>query len=727
MSPKLSNSLAALLATAVFAVCIVAQPASATIYYAATNGLSSNSGLSWSVPRTFQSALTGAKAGDQVWVKAGTYTAAYTATDGVAVYGSFAGTETSVSQRNISANPTILDGGGMITPYSIPSAAKATNTFDGFTVQHGYATAMAGGLIDAAADTLQVANCDFASNKGFQGGAVYAYNDTSSYTNCSFNSNNADTGGALYVNIVSMTTCTFSSNNTNYNSYGAAAGAIFALRDVRMTKCNCSNNVAPSAPQHRGSGGVLFDYSGQVTVSDCTFSGNSPDSLALYTTGTSVSAPSEVKDCLFVGSGTGTSDSDAIHLATQGFRYDSYIVIANDTFADFSTCITIGDPGIAIDGTVSLANSIFSDNYGSVETNDTPTPTFSSSHNDNYDNVGFNYMGVSTSASDLTVDPDFVDAATGNYQLNAGSPLINAGNDNYVSLGDTDLLGDPRIEGSYVDIGCYEFVPGTPSKHRFDFNLDGLDDLLFQNSNGQTLVWDMNGQAIKTTGATFTTVAPPWDTAAVADINADGHPDLLWWNSLTGQCLFWEMTGTLGTTVLQYEPSFASISDTHWHPVSMADLDGNGHPDILWENFSTGQLLIWYMNGNTIKKYGSAFATLPANWIIAGTADFNLDGHPDLLLENTKTGQVLVWYLTGALGTTILSYGATFATVSDTNFSVVSTGDMNGDGHPDLTWHDKSTGATEVWLMGGSLGTTVTSYGGNIGSVPTTWSIVGVH
>ncbi len=294
---------------------------------------------------------------------------------------------------------------------------------------------------------------------------------------------------------------------------------------------------------------------------------------------------------------------------------------------------------------------------------------------------------------------------------------------------DASFYGTTKVgTGTSTGGTVFRLAAGTTTAaHRFDFNGDGDDDLLFQNSNGQTLVWDMNGQAIKTTGATFTTVAPPWHTAAVADINADGHPDLLWWNSSTGQCLFWEMTGTLGTTVLQYEPSFASISDTHWHPVSMADFDGDGHPDILWENFSTGQLLIWYMNGNTIKKYGSAFATLPANWIIAGTADFNLDGHPDLLLENTKTGQVLVWYLTGALGTTILTYGSTFATVSDTNFSVVSTGDMNGDGHPDLTWHDKSTGATEVWLMGGSLGTTVSSYGGNIGSVPTTWSIVGVH
>ncbi len=287
-------------------------------------------------------------------------------------------------------------------------------------------------------------------------------------------------------------------------------------------------------------------------------------------------------------------------------------------------------------------------------------------------------------------------------------------------------LGTPKGTALYSDLVAYG--PKLDLSHRFDFNGNGIDDLLFQNSNGQTLVWYMDDTAlVQKFGTVFTTVSPPWHIQAVADINSDGHPDLLWWNSSTGECLFWEMTGTLGTTVLQYESSFASISDTSWHPVSMADFDGDSHPDILWENFSTGQLLLWYMNGNTIKKYGSAFTTLPANWIVAGTADFNQDGHPDLLLENTKTGQVLVWYLTGALGTTVLTYGSTFATVSDTNWSVVSTGEFLEDGHPDLTWHNKTTGATDVWLMGGSLGTTVTSYDGNIGSVPTTWSIVGVH
>ncbi len=262
--------------------------------------------------------------------------------------------------------------------------------------------------------------------------------------------------------------------------------------------------------------------------------------------------------------------------------------------------------------------------------------------------------------------------------------------------------------------------------NRFDFNDDGYDDLLFQNSIGQTLVWDMVGQA-PTYGHTFATLAPPWHTAAVADINADSQPDLLWWNSSTGQCLFWEMGGQLGTDLLLALPTFATVADTDWHPVSMADFDNDGSPDILWENFSTGQLLVWYMNGGEVKKYGSPFITLPAHWIVAGTADFNQDGHPDILLENNKTGQLLVWYFTGASGTTLLSYGATFKTIADTTWKVVSTGDLNADGHPDITWYNDRSGQVLIWLMGGPTGTEVNYYGTSFATVPTSWNIVGVH
>jgi hypothetical protein len=83
-------------------------------------------GRSWATAKKdVQNAINLALAGDQVWVRAGTYKPTqappncwgcgvrdYTffVKDGVKLYGGFAGTETSLTQRNMAANTTTLSG-----------------------------------------------------------------------------------------------------------------------------------------------------------------------------------------------------------------------------------------------------------------------------------------------------------------------------------------------------------------------------------------------------------------------------------------------------------------------------------------------------------------------------------------------------------------------------------------------------------------------------------------
>lgn len=266
---------------------------------------------------------------------------------------------------------------------------------------------------------------------------------------------------------------------------------------------------------------------------------------------------------------------------------------------------------------------------------------------------------------------------------------------------------------------------------RFDFDGDSRSDLVWHNTaTGQALVWDMNDQAVNTYGAPFATVSDThWTIAGVADVNGDGRADLLWQNTQTGQVLFWLMGGAGGTQVLSYGSPFATVSDTHWRVAGMADMDGDGHPDLLWENTQTGQLLVWYMNGSTVVSYGNPFAAVSdTHWQVAGIADFDSDGHPDLLWENSATGDVLVWNLGGASGTSVLNSGSPFATVSDTAWHIVGTSDSNRDDHPDLVWQNTQTGQTLRWLLGGASGTQVMDYGSPFATVSDThWQVVGVH
>jgi len=62
-------------------------------------------------------------------------------------------------------------------------------------------------------------------------------------------------------------------------------------------------------------------------------------------------------------------------------------------------------------------------------------------------------------AGNITNDPLFVNAATGDFHLLEGSPCINAGTNLPWMAGATDLDGTPRVIDGRVDMGCYEYVP----------------------------------------------------------------------------------------------------------------------------------------------------------------------------------------------------------------------------------------------------------------------------
>ncbi len=289
-------------------------------------------------------------------------------------------------------------------------------------------------------------------------------------------------------------------------------------------------------------------------------------------------------------------------------------------------------------------------------------------------------------------------------------------------------------QGSAVMFSNYVRVLSISRAARFDFNSDGHADLLWHNtSTGQMLVWDMNDQSILNGGTPANTVTDThWNIAAVADVNHDGKPDLLWENSQTGQLTIWLMGGASGTAVAAYGPVLATVTDTHWHVVSMADFNSDGYPDMLWENSATGQLVVWYLggtNGMSVTTYGQVFATVAdTHWSVAGTADFNGDRHPDLLWRNSQSGQVLVWNMTGTNGTTVSAYGSPLATLADPTWHIVGTGDTNGDSHPDIVWQNSSTGRVLRWLLGGTGGTQVQTYGAPFATVTDThWQIVGVH
>jgi phospholipase/lecithinase/hemolysin len=211
----------------------------------------------------------------------------------------------------------------------------------------------------------------------------------------------------------------------------------------------------------------------------------------------------------------------------------------------------------------------------------------------------------------------------------------------------------------------------------------------------------------------FRQVVPPTITH---NFNVDRASDILWRDS-SGNVAIWEMNGT---AVLNQATSFVANVPGNWSIVGTGDFNGDGKSDILWQDTS-GNVAIWEMNGTAILNQATSFvANVPGgNWSIVGTGDFNGDGMSDILWHDSS-GNVAIWEMNG---TAILNQATSFVANVPANWSIVGTGDFNGDGMSDILWRDTSRNFA-IWEMNGTkVSNAPTSL---VANVPANWSVVGV-
>jgi hypothetical protein len=209
-------------------------------------------------------------------------------------------------------------------------------------------------------------------------------------------------------------------------------------------------------------------------------------------------------------------------------------------------------------------------------------------------------------------------------------------------------------------------------------------------------------------GAAWAFAAPPTGTH---DANGDCLSDIVWYDPTSGQVVIWFVNGTDVTG-----GGSPGEAGSPWAIVGQRDFNGDGRSDILWRDGSSGQLLIWFLNGSTVIDGGSP-GSAASPWIVAGTGDFNGDGYGDVLWFNPSTGQAVIWLLNGA---TVIGGGSP-GSVTDIYWTIAGTGDFNGDGMSDILWYNSSTGQTVIWLLNG----TSVIGGGSPGSAASPWSVAG--
>ena len=264
------------------------------VIYVRLGATGAEDGSSWEDAFTHpQDALDAAEAGNQVWVAKGTY---HLREDGdkqiiemkadVALYGCFAGTETSLDQRPDPMSITISTDKTVLSDYEdaynlVVGADNAV--LDGFTIMGGVSKGDAipvarrngAGMYNNGCSVV-IQNCCFSGNTctvqnsgwGGCGAGMYNYNSTVTITNCTFQYNKALYGGAMYNSDSSVV---MSGCSVYDNEAGSAGGMINSDSSLAMTDCVFRYNDATA-----GNGGALrCSGSSNIDAELCEFRHNS--------------------------------------------------------------------------------------------------------------------------------------------------------------------------------------------------------------------------------------------------------------------------------------------------------------------------------------------------------------------------------------------------------------------------------------------------------------------
>ncbi len=278
----------------------------------------------------------------------------------------------------------------------------AGGTLESCVISGNLADPGAGGGVSLGTLTACIISSNTAISSG--GGAYF-----STLNACTISLNRASNGGGLYYFYgTSANDCLIISNYAEYSG----GGATFCV----LNRCTLVDNIV----SNYGGGAA------QSTINNCVIRGNT----AIDGGGTWNSIDN---NCLIVNNRASGLGGGAF---CGSYRYLNSCTLAGNSAGD-------GDGFFVTNGFV--RNCIVFLN-GSNNWAGTGTVVFTCS------------LPLPPGQGNISNDPEFVNASTGNYRLFESSPCVNAGTNAYITWS-TDLDGTPRIIDGRVDMGAYEFIP----------------------------------------------------------------------------------------------------------------------------------------------------------------------------------------------------------------------------------------------------------------------------
>ncbi len=435
-----------------------------------------NDGSSWSNAfrgaTPLQSALTAAAAsceGTEIWVARGTYHPSAVPTgctgctenkdktffikDGIIIFGGFAGTETTLNQRIINTNETVLDG-ELGTPSNLEdnayhvvlSVSPTKVTLDRLTIINGgtqneegfiiinstnYDRNKGGGIQNNHAPLI-LRTCKIDFNRASNGGGLYHRNDRLTIQSCEFKGNTViNNGGAIFMSNVPISSKI--ENSQFHSNLSTLGGAIYQAQSAAdFANCTFKSNRGDQA------GGACYNFENSNTsYYNCTFMQN----YGIFGAAMSSTINTEVAivSCTFFNN-TATTDF--------GLSCFSSNILINNSI--FWRGVTSSVPFVHQTGTTTIAV-----NHSIIEGGFLPCTNCPNS------NGNVNPQFVST--TNLSGPDNKFQTADDGLALKNTSPAINAGPSPFEG---PDYLNNNRV-GAF-DIGAFEYMPsGTCPQNRY--------------------------------------------------------------------------------------------------------------------------------------------------------------------------------------------------------------------------------------------------------------------
>lgn len=417
------------------------------IYYVSPTGV--GDGTSWETTTTLQTALQNAVAGDQIWVQGfeqitsadQLYIApadGFSLKSGVQLYGGFKGDETNVNSRETLGKPyqmkyrsvlsgdikrdDVVDNTNLIFPANTTRSDNATHVLN---VNMAPASGNNKNTSPTIINGFSIGN-GHADGSGEKGGGIYIHGD--------------NTGGGIFR----IERCFL------LNNYATQGGAIYVDAEVKnvnnstslVNQCVVYNNAAGERAAVENAGGGLY-LAGEATVVNSSIFNNENGGLRL------ADGAKVVNSTVSRNSSGGI---DMIDDNAEGYNVANTIIWGNSTLS------TQYRP--------KFKNSAFHE----VEAGDSDGNIYVTAENRGDTNAPmFDAPSLKTS-----YDRDFNWRQTAyplwSWNVLEGSVMLSKGNQqsyDQSAYGSEDMAGNPRFNGSTIDIGAYEFQQMLSTRIRY--------------------------------------------------------------------------------------------------------------------------------------------------------------------------------------------------------------------------------------------------------------------